>query len=42
VKSPHGALGSRVNIEMNVEGERFVVPATCVRMPFFDPPRKRE
>jgi aminomethyltransferase len=42
LKSPNGALGSRVHIEMTVEGERFAVPATVVRMPFFDPPRKRE
>jgi aminomethyltransferase len=40
--APHGKLGSQVRIEMTVEGERFTVPATVVRMPFFDPPRKRE
>jgi len=42
VQSGHGKLGGRLQIEMSVEGERFTVPATVVRMPFFDPPRKRE
>lgn len=42
VKPQHAALGERVYIEMTVEGQRFAVPATVVRMPFFDPPRKKE
>jgi aminomethyltransferase len=35
------ALGSRIFMEMRVEGRRFAVPATVVKMPFFDPPRKK-
>lgn len=42
VRPEHAALGARVFIEMTVEGQRFAVPATVVRMPFFDPPRKKE
>jgi hypothetical protein len=26
---------------VGVEGHRFAVPATVVKMPFFDPPRKK-
>jgi aminomethyltransferase len=36
-----GAPGSRVFIEETVEGERFPIPAQVVKLPFFDPPRKR-
>jgi hypothetical protein len=28
-------------MEVGVEGHRFAVPATVVKMPFFDPPRKK-
>jgi aminomethyltransferase len=35
------APGARVFFEATVEGERFAVPATVVKLPFFDPPRKR-
>ena len=34
-------LGSRVFVETTIEAHRLVVPATVVKMPFFDPPRKR-
>ncbi len=42
VKPQHGALGSRVFVEETIEGQRFAVPANVVKMPFFDPPRKKE
>ena len=35
------APGARVFFEATVEGQRFAVPATVVKLPFFDPPRKR-
>ncbi len=35
------ASGSRLSVEWTVEGERGTVGATVVRLPFFDPPRKR-
>jgi aminomethyltransferase len=41
VTRPHGALGSRMYVELTIETQRFAVPATVVQMPFFDPPRKR-
>jgi glycine cleavage system T protein (aminomethyltransferase) len=34
-------LGSRLSVEYTVEGERGKVGATVVKMPFFDPGRKR-
>jgi aminomethyltransferase len=37
----HGQPGGRVLLEETVEARRFAVPATVVKMPFFDPPRKR-
>ena len=42
VTPQHGALGSRVFVEETIEGQRFAVPANVVKMPFFDPPRKKE
>ncbi len=33
--------GSRVFIEETVEAERFAIPARVVKLPFFDPPRKK-
>jgi aminomethyltransferase len=34
--------GSRIFLEETVEGRRFSIPATVVKLPLFDPPRKRE
>jgi aminomethyltransferase len=36
----HTAPGSRVEVEVTVEAVRHRVPATVVRTPFFNPPRK--
>ena len=33
--------GSRFFIEEMIEAKSFSIPATVVKMPFFDPPRKR-
>jgi len=41
VGAAQAALGTRLAIEVTVEHERRTVPATVVRRPFFDPPRKR-
>ncbi len=40
VKREHARIGSKVEIEMTVEAIRHRVPATVVKMPFFNPPRK--
>jgi aminomethyltransferase len=37
----HAKLGSRFFIEEVIEAKAFSIPATVVKMPFFDPPRKR-
>jgi aminomethyltransferase len=37
----YGKLGSRFFIEEVIEAKAFSIPATVVKMPFFDPPRKR-
>ena len=42
VKPDYAGLGKRVFVEETVEGQRFGVPATVVKMPFFDPPRKKD
>jgi aminomethyltransferase len=42
VNPVHSGLGSRLFIEETVEGRRFAIPARVVKMPFFDPPRKKE
>jgi aminomethyltransferase len=42
VEAAHSKLGSRVYIEIRIEGKRFSIPATVVQMPFFDPPRKKQ
>jgi aminomethyltransferase len=34
-------LGSQVGIEVTVEYERKIAPSKVVKLPFFDPPRKR-
>ena len=40
IDAPHEAAGSRVEIEVTVEGVRHFVGATVVPTPFFNPPRK--
>jgi aminomethyltransferase len=42
VRPQYAKLGSRVFVEETVEGRRYSVPATVVKMPFFDPSRKKE
>ena len=34
------AIGSKLEIEVTVEAVRHRVPATVVKTPFFNPPRK--
>lgn len=38
----HAKTGTRIFMEETVEGRRYPVPAEIVKMPFFDPPRKKE
>ena len=38
----YAKLGEQIFIEEMVEAVSYSVPATLVKMPFFDPPRKRE
>jgi len=38
----HARPGTRIFLDETVEGRRYCVPATVVKLPFFDPPRKRE
>jgi aminomethyltransferase len=42
IKPQDAAVGSRIFMEATVESQRFAVPATVVKLPFFDPPRKRQ
>jgi aminomethyltransferase len=42
IEPRYGKLGERVFIEEMIEAVSYSVPATVVKMPFFDPPRKRE
>ena len=42
VKPQYAKLATRIYLEQTVEARRFAVPATVVKMPFFDPPRKRQ
>jgi glycine cleavage system aminomethyltransferase T len=37
----YGKLGTRFFIEEMVEDKAYSIPAAVVRMPFFDPPRKK-
>ena len=37
----HAKLGSRFFVEEMIEAKAFSIPATVVKMPFFDPPRKK-
>jgi aminomethyltransferase len=41
VESQYEALGTQVNMEVTVEYVRKQAPATVVKLPFFDPERKR-
>ncbi len=42
VRPQHAQLGSQIFVEQTVEGRRYSVPAVVVKLPFFDPPRKKE
>ena len=42
VRPQYAKLGGRIFVEETVEGRRYPVPATVVKLPFFDPPRKKE
>lgn len=42
VRPQHAKSGSRIFLEETVEGRRHPVPAQVVRLPFFDPARKKE
>jgi len=42
LKPQYAKLGTRLFIEEMIEAVSYSVPATVVRMPFFDPPRKRQ
>jgi aminomethyltransferase len=41
LKKRHSEVGSRVGMEVTVEYERKTVDTKIVKLPFFDPPRKR-
>lgn len=41
VKNEHAAVGTSLQMEVTVEYRRRKVNATVVKLPFFDPPRKR-
>ncbi len=41
LEAPFSDVGTAVEIEVTVEGERLRAPARVVPRPFFDPPRKR-
>lgn len=41
IESKYAALGTEVNLEVTVEFTRQQAPATIVKTPFFDPPRKK-
>jgi aminomethyltransferase len=41
VDAQYGKLGTRFFIEEGVEAKAYSIPATVVKMPFFDPPRKK-
>jgi glycine cleavage system aminomethyltransferase T len=41
VDAPYSALGTVVEMEITVEGERKRAPAAVVKRPFFDPARKK-
>jgi aminomethyltransferase len=41
LRSPHGAPGTRVELEVTVEHHRERADAVVRKLPFYDPPRKR-
>ncbi len=41
IAAPHFAVGTSLECEVTVEAVRHRVPATVVKTPFFNPPRKR-
>jgi glycine cleavage system T protein (aminomethyltransferase) len=41
IKPQYAQQGSTVYLEQTIEAQRFAVPAKVVKMPFFDPPRKK-
>ena len=41
VRAPHGAVGTAVEMEVTVEHRRRRAAARIVKLPFFDPPRKK-
>jgi glycine cleavage system aminomethyltransferase T len=42
IDAGHARPGTRLYLEETVEGRRYAVPAEVVKLPFFDPPRKKE
>jgi glycine cleavage system T protein (aminomethyltransferase) len=40
IRSGHNAIGTRLEMEYTVEAVRHRVPASVVKIPFFNPPRK--
>jgi aminomethyltransferase len=42
VQSEYARIGRTVYLEATIEAQRLPVAATVVKMPFFDPPRKRD
>jgi aminomethyltransferase len=42
IRPEHAKPGSRIFLEETVEGRRYSVPAEVVKLPFFDPARKKE
>jgi aminomethyltransferase len=41
VASEHASPGTKLQMELTIEAVRYQVPATVVKLPCFDPPRKR-
>lgn len=41
IRSPHHAIGTKLQVEVTVEYERHKIGATVVQTPFFNPKRKR-
>ncbi len=40
IDAPHDAIGTTLELEVTIEAVRHAVPATVVKTPFFNPPRK--
>ena len=41
IEPRYAKLGTQIFIEEMVEAVSYSIPATVVKMPFFDPPRKK-